>query len=202
MVGPRDSPIPGFRTDRTADDPGPRPDSVETGGELVDQTGSAAFGVPNVRPPRRGWATGFALLVGLVLSGLVCSACDSGSSSSSDPVVPGGAALTSKAGSPAICSQLVQSAALRDLASDLTGLAQSPPSSQAVEGLRSTSDELRSLAAHAPGTALRADLTETASALAGLSAQGVESGSAITAVNNALTQLGMEVQSQCDFPVG
>lgn len=89
-----------------------------------------------------------------------------------------------------------------NLATDLTGLTQSPPSSQAVAGLRSAAGELRSLATHASGTPLQGDLTATASALAGLSAQGIQSSSAITAVNSTLTQLGEEVQSQCNFPVG
>jgi len=164
--------------------------------------GGAAAGAPKAKSPHRGWTAGFMLLAGLALSGLMCSACGSGSSSLSDPVVPGGAALTVKAGSPAICSQLVHSAALRGLSTNLTGLAQSPPSGQAVEGLRSAAAELRSLATHAAGTPLQADLAASASALAALSAQGIQNASAITAVNSTITQLGEEVQSQCDFPVG
>jgi hypothetical protein len=167
----------------------------------VSQTRGATVGTPNAKP-HRGLATGFTVVIALLVSGLAGSACGGGASSLSDPVVPGGAALNVKAGSPAICGQLVHSAALRGLATDLTGLTQSPPSSQAVEGLRSAAGELRSLAAHAPGTPLQADLTATASALAGLSAEGIQSSSAITAVNATLTQLGEEVESQCDFPLG
>jgi len=168
----------------------------------VSQTQGATVGTPSGRPPHRGLVTGFMVLVALVVSGLACSACGGGSSSLSDPVVPDGAALTVKAGSPAICGQLVHSAALRDLATDLTGLTQSPPSSQAVAGLRAAAGQLRSLAKHTSGTPLQGDLSATASALSGLSAQGIQSSSAITAVNSTLTQLGEEVQSQCNFPVG
>ncbi len=171
-------------------------------GGSVSQTRGATVGTPNAKPPHRRLVTEFMVVIALVVSGFACSACGGGASSLSDPVVPGGAALTVKAGSPAICGQLVHSAALRGLATDLTGLAQSPPSSQAVEGLRSAGGELRSLAAHAPGTPLQTDLAATASALVGLSGEGIQNASAITAVNSALTQLGEEVQSQCKFPVG
>jgi len=104
------------------------------------------------------------LLAGLVLNGLLCSACGDGSSSLSDPTVPGGDRVTLKVGSPAICSQLVHSTALRGLGSDLSNVAQSLPSRQAVEGLCSAAGELRSLAVHALGTPLRADPSATASA--------------------------------------
>lgn len=57
----------------------------------MSQTGGIAdVGVLSARTSSRGWSAALLLLIGLVLTGLVCSGCGSGSSSPSDPVVPGG----------------------------------------------------------------------------------------------------------------
>ena len=149
----------------------------------------------------RRWAARSLLLLASLAVGVACSSCGGGSSSLGAPVVPGGAALTVKAGTPPLCNQLVHAAAIRGLATDLTGLTQSPPAPQAVQGLRTAGGDLRALANRARG-ALQADLVAAASALDGMREQGIGSAAAVTTVNNTLTQLGGEVQSQCDFPVG
>jgi hypothetical protein len=141
------------------------------------------------------------MLLACMAGGMIFSACGGESSSLGNPVVPGGAALTVKAGTAAICSQLVHSAAIRGISTDLTGLTQSPPPQPAVEGLRNAAGEFRALANRAP-VALQTELIAVASALGGLRVQGIGSAAAVTALNNSLTQLGGEVQSQCGFPVG
>jgi hypothetical protein len=141
------------------------------------------------------------ILLACTLGSLILSACGGGSSSVQAPVVPGGAALTVKAGTPPICKELVQSPAIRGLATDLMGLTGSPPASRAAEGLRRAAGELRSLANQTSGV-LRVDLTATASALESLRSQGINSAAAVMTLNNTLKKLGAEVQIQCEFPVG
>ena len=109
------------------------------------------------------WRAVTSMLLACTLGGVIFSACGGQSSSLGNPVVPGRAALTVKAGTPAICSQLVHSAAIRGISTDLTGLTQSPPPQPAVEGLRNAASEFRALANRAP-VALQTELLTAASA--------------------------------------
>jgi hypothetical protein len=166
-------------------------DEIETTVELGDRDA----------PFRRRRTLAFLLCsIALAISTVGCSSSTGASSRFSAPVVPGGAALTVKAGSPGICSHLVNMAALREIGSAMAGLATTPPAPEASSQLHGAAREFRSLSLAASGT-LRSDLVAVAAAVDLVASQGIGDADPVATASNSLIELGKEVQIQCHFPV-
>jgi hypothetical protein len=105
-----------------------------------------------------------------------------------------------RAGSPAFCSMLARSSALRALPGALTAIGERSPNDGSVSAVLSAAADLSRIASAAP-TALRPDFGLAASALTQLADQGLSSTRSLDRVGVSLTQLGQEVQGPCGFPV-
>lgn len=151
---------------------------------------------------RTTMSSGTRLGLWCLLITLACTACgSSGVSHPNTAVVPGGASLTVKPGSPAICGQLAHQAPMRSIGTSLVKLAETPSASAATTSLKSAGGELRALAHTAPAS-LRHDLAATASALDRAASRSGNAVASLRKVSDSLKRLGKAVQDECHFPVG
>ncbi len=137
-------------------------------------------------------------LAALLAAGCSHSAASSGKGEQAD----GASALISaqpKAGSPAFCTKLAQSSAVRNLQSELTADVEHPATAAAQ--LVAAAGALTQIGSAAP-TTLRPGFMSAAAALRLLARDGVQSSGVVQKVSATLTQLGQEVQTPCGFPVG
>jgi hypothetical protein len=146
-------------------------------------------------------SSGIRLGLWCLLITLACTACGSSHAPPNTAVVPGGAPLTLKSGSPAICGQLAHQAPVRSIGTSIVKLAETPSTSAAAASLKSAAGGLRSLAHTAPAS-LRHDLTATASALDRAGSRSGNAAAWLRKVSHSLTRLGKAVQNECHFPVG
>jgi hypothetical protein len=164
----------------------------------------AQFGFPPELSPRTPWSAAAALCILLtVICGAGCGSSSSvipSTTTSATAVVPGGAALTVKPGTPMLCAQLVHSIAIQHIGKAVAGLAETPATPGAPEQLHQAANALRSVSSGA-SVKLRDEITTAASALDALANTGAGSSATITATSASLTQLGKGVQSECDFPL-
>ncbi len=117
---------------------------------------------------------------------------------STNGVVPGGVAATTRAGAPAYCKKLVGDKSLTGMSSALTALAKNPQDASAQAALRSAAASLRSLSAQMPARD-RPAITSAANAIDAVAAVGL---SKATKLQNALTRVGRTLQRACGFPIG
>jgi hypothetical protein len=120
--------------------------------------------------------------------------------SATGPAVPGGAPVVVPPGAPPICVALASSAAIRaipDAVAAMTGTG----SDTGASALRAAASDMRVLAAQ-DSTTVAVRLRAAADALDRLAAGGIADSEAVAKAVSALSDLGEEVQTLCQFPVG
>jgi hypothetical protein len=174
---------------------------LQFGNVLRSSSGGRAVGdeADGSRPRRHGHVAAICLVALVVVSACGGSAATHASGSDSSPVVPGGAKLEVKPGTPAFCAQLVASAPIRALSMTLIGLSEEPPAADAISEARLAATALRSIGAGV-SSALKTQFVAAGNSLDQL-AGAPASQAASDSANTAITELGEGVQGQCDFPL-
>ncbi len=101
---------------------------------------------------------------------------------------------------PAYCQSLEHSTSLGELKGALIDLATSATEDKGRSTIRSAAGDLKNIGDDAPSP-IRTDFANAASALDSLARNGISNAAAVRAVNDSLTSLGSEVESQCHFPL-
>jgi hypothetical protein len=134
---------------------------------------------------------------------LIFAAAGCGKSSDADekdePVVPGGATLTTSGSAPKVCSHLTEANEVRALGSAITGWAQQPSATAATGQLRAAATKLDELARDAGE--ISPALTAAARALT-RAADSPPARRAVRRLATAMQRFGRQLEKPCGYPLG